>query len=35
MHYFSNGNSFAIDDALIATLPWIFRHTVPGWHDRT
>lgn len=31
----SNGNSFGINDTLISTLPWIFRHAVPGWHDRT
>lgn len=30
----SNGNSFGTE-AIISTLPWIFRHAVPGQHDRT
>ena len=30
----SNGNSFG-DDQIVATLPWIFRHAVPGQHDQT
>lgn len=30
---YSNGNSYALGDRKVRTLPWLFRVHVPGWRE--